>query len=103
MTLTTLDILQLPSLRLLPFLLPAAWWAVLMRLPSPAGHIVYFGEREGVMSFFNSMGFQLPARKGIADFLQEVTSRKDQGVRRSLPPPMHLQCSMLVVNVSDGA
>jgi hypothetical protein len=33
------------------------------------------------MPFFNGMGFQLPARKGIADFLQEVTSRKDQEVR----------------------
>ncbi|KAK9906410.1 hypothetical protein WJX75_001426 [Coccomyxa subellipsoidea] len=43
------------------------------------GHIVYFGPREGVMPFFNTMGFALPARKGIADFLQEVTSRKDQG------------------------
>ena len=42
---------------------------------------MYFGEREGVMPFFNSCGFALPARKGIADFLQEVTSRKDQGVR----------------------
>lgn len=56
-----------------------------------AGHIVYFGEREGVMPFFNSCGFALPARKGIADFLQEVTSRKDQGVRQpflpSLVPP----------------
>ena len=31
-----------------------------------------------VMPFFNSMGFSLPERKGIADFLQEVTSEKDQ-------------------------
>ena len=31
------------------------------------------------MSFFNRVGFQLPERKGIADFLQEVTSPKDQG------------------------
>ena len=30
------------------------------------------------MPFFNSMGFSLPERKGIADFLQEVTSEKDQ-------------------------
>ena len=42
---------------------------------------MYYGERAGVMPFFNSCGFALPARKGIADFLQEVTSRKDQGVR----------------------
>ena len=47
---------------------------------------MYFGEREGVMPFFNSVGFQLPARKGIADFLQEVTSRKDQPVRRRQNP-----------------
>ena len=32
-----------------------------------------------VMPFFNRVGFQLPERKGIADFLQEVTSPKDQG------------------------
>ena len=28
------------------------------------------------MGFFNQQGFQLPARKGVADFLQEVTSLK---------------------------
>jgi ABC-type multidrug transport system ATPase subunit len=43
------------------------------------GHIVYFGPKEEVMPFFNRVGFQLPERKGIADFLQEVTSPKDQG------------------------
>ena len=32
------------------------------------------------MPFFNSLGFQLPERKGVADFLQEVTSEKDQKV-----------------------
>ncbi len=32
-----------------------------------------------VMPFFNRVGFALPERKGIADFLQEVTSPKDQG------------------------
>ncbi len=31
-----------------------------------------------VMPFFNRVGFALPERKGIADFLQEVTSPKDQ-------------------------
>ncbi len=31
-----------------------------------------------MMPFFNSMGFALPERKGIADVLQEVTSPKDQ-------------------------
>ncbi|RVW77079.1 Pleiotropic drug resistance protein 1 [Vitis vinifera] len=40
--------------------------------------IVYQGPREDVLDFFESMGFRCPERKGVADFLQEVTSRKDQ-------------------------
>ncbi|CAI9267482.1 unnamed protein product [Lactuca saligna] len=42
------------------------------------GKIVYQGPREHVLEFFESMGFKCPERKGIADFLQEVTSKKDQ-------------------------
>ncbi|OAY36807.1 pleiotropic drug resistance protein 1 [Manihot esculenta] len=42
------------------------------------GLIVYQGPREQVLQFFEFMGFQCPERKGVADFLQEVTSRKDQ-------------------------
>ncbi|KAJ8452102.1 hypothetical protein Cgig2_016683 [Carnegiea gigantea] len=42
------------------------------------GQIVYQGPREHVVEFFESCGFRCPERKGIADFLQEVTSRKDQ-------------------------
>ncbi|GAB2293587.1 transcription factor [Dionaea muscipula] len=42
------------------------------------GQIVYQGPRENVLQFFSDMGFHCPARKGVADFLQEVTSRKDQ-------------------------
>ncbi|KAK9232139.1 hypothetical protein WN943_022382 [Citrus x changshan-huyou] len=42
------------------------------------GQIVYQGPRELVLEFFASMGFRCPKRKGVADFLQEVTSRKDQ-------------------------
>ena len=48
------------------------------------GHMVYFGPRVGVVPYFESMGFRLPPRKGIADFLQEVTSKKDQQARQSL-------------------
>ncbi|KAL4583820.1 hypothetical protein LXL04_008404 [Taraxacum kok-saghyz] len=40
--------------------------------------IVYQGPREHVLEFFMSCGFMCPDRKGTADFLQEVTSRKDQ-------------------------
>ncbi|CAM6085681.1 unnamed protein product [Calypogeia fissa] len=42
------------------------------------GQIVYHGPRENVEEFFVSCGFRCPPRKGLADFLQEVTSRKDQ-------------------------
>ncbi|KAK4489208.1 hypothetical protein RD792_005003 [Penstemon davidsonii] len=42
------------------------------------GQIVYEGPREHVVEFFESCGFKCPERKGVADFLQEVTSRKDQ-------------------------
>ncbi|KAK9927467.1 hypothetical protein M0R45_024650 [Rubus argutus] len=36
------------------------------------------GPRENVLEFFEYMGFKCPERKGVSDFLQEVTSRKDQ-------------------------
>ncbi|CAB4299305.1 unnamed protein product [Prunus armeniaca] len=42
------------------------------------GHIVYQGPRENALEFFESVGFKCPERKGVADFLQEVISRKDQ-------------------------
>ena len=37
------------------------------------GEIVYQGPREHVLRFFEYMGFKCPARKGVADFLQEVS------------------------------
>lgn len=43
------------------------------------GLVVYYGPRERVLEFFEIMGFSCPPRKGVADFLQEVTSMKDQG------------------------
>ncbi|XP_066306518.1 ABC transporter G family member 36-like isoform X1 [Miscanthus floridulus] len=42
------------------------------------GQVVYQGPREEVLEFFESVGFRCPERKGVADFLQEVTSKKDQ-------------------------
>ncbi|CAN6452397.1 unnamed protein product [Victoria cruziana] len=42
------------------------------------GYVVYQGPREEVIEFFEFMGFKCPSRKGVADFLQEVTSKKDQ-------------------------
>lgn len=37
------------------------------------GQIVYEGPREHVLEFFESKGFKCPDRKGVADFLQEVS------------------------------
>ncbi|KAK7388759.1 hypothetical protein VNO78_23586 [Psophocarpus tetragonolobus] len=42
------------------------------------GQIVYQGPREDAVDFFKQMGFNCPERKNVADFLQEVTSKKDQ-------------------------
>ncbi|CAL0305014.1 unnamed protein product [Lupinus luteus] len=43
------------------------------------GQIVYQGPREHILEFFEFMGFKCPERKAVADYLQEVTSKKDQG------------------------
>ncbi|KAH9312922.1 hypothetical protein KI387_027957 [Taxus chinensis] len=42
------------------------------------GQIAYHGPREHILQFFENCGFQCPERKSPADFLQEVTSEKDQ-------------------------
>ncbi|MFS7986455.1 putative ABC-type sulfate transporter [Helianthus anomalus] len=43
------------------------------------GMIVYHGPCSNVLEYFEGLGFKCPERKGVADFLQEVVSRKDQG------------------------
>ncbi|KAK1578736.1 hypothetical protein Q3G72_032753 [Acer saccharum] len=40
--------------------------------------IVYQGPCSNVLEFFEHCGFKCPPRKGVADFLQEVVSKKDQ-------------------------
>ena len=47
--------------------------------PTP-GRLVFHGPKEDVIPFFEQLGFRLPPRKGTADFLQEITSKKDQKV-----------------------
>ncbi|KAL3825129.1 hypothetical protein ACJIZ3_021158 [Penstemon smallii] len=42
------------------------------------GQMVYQGPRVAAPGFFASMGFFCPERKNVADFLQEVVSKKDQ-------------------------
>ena len=44
------------------------------------GKMVYHGPRVDILPFFASLGMDCPARKADSDFLQEVTSRKDQEV-----------------------
>ncbi|KAJ0014340.1 hypothetical protein Pint_21524 [Pistacia integerrima] len=45
------------------------------------GKVVYQGPHDQVVEFFKECGFRRPQRKGVADFLQEVISRKDQAQR----------------------
>ncbi|KAL3156297.1 hypothetical protein ABBQ32_012567 [Trebouxia sp. C0010 RCD-2024] len=42
------------------------------------GSMVYHGPRDQVVPFFEQLGFEIPERKGVADFIQEVCSKKDQ-------------------------
>ena len=48
-----------------------------------AGRMVYHGPREDILPFFEQQGMHCPERKADSDFLQEVTSRKDQKVPNS--------------------
>ncbi|CAN1252377.1 Pleiotropic drug resistance protein 2 [Linum perenne] len=40
--------------------------------------IVYRGPKSQILQFFQSQGFECPDRKSVPDFIQEVTSKKDQ-------------------------
>ncbi|XP_056863214.1 ABC transporter G family member 42-like isoform X1 [Raphanus sativus] len=42
------------------------------------GKIIYIGPRDYICRFFEDCGFKCPTRKYVAEFLQEVLSRKDQ-------------------------
>ncbi|KAL0890313.1 hypothetical protein Bca101_014296 [Brassica carinata] len=42
------------------------------------GKIIYIGPRDYICRFFEDCGFKCPTRKSVAEFLQEVLSRKDQ-------------------------
>ncbi|KAK3189997.1 hypothetical protein Dsin_029558 [Dipteronia sinensis] len=42
------------------------------------GKIMYHGPCSRALQYFKDCGFKCPERKGVADFLQEVTSKKDQ-------------------------
>ncbi|KAL2652291.1 hypothetical protein R1flu_020419 [Riccia fluitans] len=42
------------------------------------GQVLFHGDRADVLEFFEDCGFKCPERKPVAEFLQEVTSQKDQ-------------------------
>ncbi|CAB78565.1 ABC transporter like protein [Arabidopsis thaliana] len=42
------------------------------------GKIIYHAPRADICRFFEEFGFKCPERKGVADFLQEIMSKKDQ-------------------------
>ncbi|KAI8531792.1 hypothetical protein RHMOL_Rhmol11G0163100 [Rhododendron molle] len=60
------------------------------------GKIVYHGPRSHILEFFEDCGFRCPNRKGVADFLQEVISRKDQAQYRHQPEQ---SCSYISVDM----
>ena len=43
--------------------------------------MLFHGPCKEVMPFFQGLGFDIPERKGIPDFLQEVSGLRDQEVR----------------------
>ena len=65
---------------LLPVVSAATPGKTALRQAGSAGYTVYHGAREGVLSFFSNLGFQMPPRKGIAEYLEELVSPKDQAV-----------------------
>lgn len=82
----------IPTLSTIPL---QATFAISLQQPEPAtydlfddvvvlaeGRELYHGPRQQVLDHFNALGFFLPARKEVADFLQNLASPKDQGVRR---------------------
>ena len=63
--------------------------------------MVYHGPREGILPFFSSVGMDCPARKADSDFLQEVTSRKDQQVRLLFAPQPAQHSHSATTTLSD--
>ncbi|KAE9602538.1 hypothetical protein Lal_00049481 [Lupinus albus] len=67
------------------------------------GKIVYHGPRDYVLEFFEDCGFKCPQRKGTADFLQEVISKKDQAQywRRTEEPYSYVSLDQLIKKFKD--
>ncbi|PQP96196.1 ABC transporter G family member 31 [Prunus yedoensis var. nudiflora] len=62
------------------------------------GHVVYQGPQAQVLEFFESLGFRLPRRKGVADFLQRsVESELSDPFDKSSSHPAALSKSKYAV------
>ena len=59
------------------------------------GSMIYHGPRTEIVAFFQSCGFTCPERKGVADFLQEITSQKDQVLPSCFPIPDQALTSLI--------
>lgn len=75
-----------------------------LSLLSPAPlQIIFHGPREGVLPFFEGLGFVCPERKGVAEFLQEVPTLAgalwDRG-KDSMPPTT--RCTRSVCSSAAG-
>ena len=69
-------------------------------LTHTSGNLVFHGPKEEVVPFFQSMGFYVPERKAVSDFLQEVTSPKDQAVRLFRKRKKSLRFSAIIAGAS---
>ncbi len=76
-----------------------ATFAISLQQPEPAtyalfdevvvlaeGREIFHGPRENIVDYFNALGFFLPARKEVVDFLQNLASPKDQAPLRECNP-----------------
>ncbi|KAM1961523.1 hypothetical protein ACFX16_021942 [Malus domestica] len=67
------------------------------------GKIVFHGPRTSIVKFFEECGFKCPERKGVADFLQEVMSRKDQVQYWDSPQPYsYVSVDQFIKKFKDG-
>lgn len=65
------------------------------------GSIIYHGPRLDIVPFFESCGFSCPERKGVPDFLQEVTSKKDQVQSPNLTSTIKTYIKMACASPND--
>lgn len=61
---------------------------------------MYHGPREEIIPFFEQQGMHCPERKADSDFLQEVTSRKDQQVIHAHLAHAHVHAYTLSLSLS---